>query len=376
MRKASLAAVCMIAVTLAGCSGDEALGIKVTPADDPVTQPTVFEATGSADRFVWDFNDGTAPAEGRRVEHTFGFTDGEVNVRLTAYAGDEPTVVTQAVQLGSGQNQNPTPALVATTDWATPGGTVRLSGAPSTDADGDPLLYRWSCRRAGDAVPAHSHSHGSSGGVPFGVQVLGRETADVPAADRSIDGDLCEGLADSGFTRQATVEGAFAGPGVYDIDVAIRDPKSAALVARMRVFVTESIPAPTTSVTTSGTLTAGNGGSLQDAMDELSNPTGLVWDKVVVPFNVPLPAASGAITFTVTPQVPGLGGATYEVTAGGAIIIAQTSEPSVTLSKGALINGLSYQVEITMTQGVLVDYEWTLETTNDLTPTYLWESSA
>jgi hypothetical protein len=376
MRNAPLVALCMAAVALAGCSGSDALDIKFTPADDPVTQPTVFEATGAADRFVWDFNDGSGTHEGRRVEHTFGFTDGQVAVRLTAFKGDAPTVITKAVTLGSGQNQNPQPAMVGTTDWTTPGATVRLSGATSTDADGDPLLYRWTCRRAGDALPSHLHAHSGQGGVPFGVQVLGMESADVPAAERSVAGDLCENLADNTFSRQATVEGAFTATGVYDVDVAIRDPKSPAFVARMRIFVTDSMPPTTTTHTFSGALTVGSGGSLQDAMNEAGNPTGIVWDRVEEAFTVPLPNTAGTITFTATPQVPGVGTVTFEVKAAGAIIIAQTSAESVTLPKNALRNGLDYVVEFTLDDGALVDYTWTLETTNDMTPTHLWESSA
>ncbi len=371
--KGLMAALLFTVMSLAGCAGDDGtLAIKVTPADDPLTQPFTFEATGPGDTFVWDFNDGTGPKEGRKVEHTFGFTDGDVTVRVTATTADGPQTASTKVTLGTGRNANPEPAMVATSDWLTPGETIRISAADTTDSDGDPILYRWNCNARGQPLPAHNDDHGT-GGIPFGVQVLATVGGNITGEATAIDGDLCAGVeADDSFTRNGIIEGSFTETGVYDIDVEIRDPKSPTFIGRLTVFVTADKPPAVSTLQLTGSLTFGSGGNVQSTMDELGNPSGITWDEDTQTFQVPLPGKSSTITWDYS-GAPG-SEATYELLAGGSPVVPATSDGSVTLDAGRIRNLQTYEVVFQLAQGGNVDFTWTIEVVNDMKPTHLYEA--
>ncbi len=249
--KAALAALLMASVALAGCSGaDDGPGgaaFSVTEASDPVTEPFVFEAKVAADEYKWEMGDGRAPQFGQMVEYVYGFTDGEVRVKLTTTSGGEvqqhPAVT---LSLGTGTNAKPSFLLQASHDWVQVGETFTLSGAGSTDGDGDPLLFTWFCKRDSDIGPVgagHVHgvggvAYGASGPDPIPVAVL--DGVDVPAADREVSGDFCANLAgDATFTEDATVSGAFETPGIYTVTMLAKDPKSPSLPGSLTIYVTE-----------------------------------------------------------------------------------------------------------------------------------------
>lgn len=359
----------MLTVALAGCTGgDEALGIQVTPSDDPVTEPYTFTATGSADRFLWDFQDGTPIQEGRTVEHTFGFTDGIITVKLTAETGEETETVSERLTLGTGQNTIPSPGLAVSTNWVTPSDTFIVSGAPSSDPNGDPLLYRWSCTRVDDLQPAPAgHADEGGGALPFGVQVAASIDETLTEADRSIGNDLCAGLGDGSgpYSRDASVSGTFSEPGVYDVRMEVRDPKSASFVGMAVVYVSGSIPNATTMESFSGTLNGGSGGELQPIGDEL----GLVFDQTSHEFTVPITNQFATVTF----EANNAGGAPVDVTyhietAGGTQVVASSGEAEQLVAGGKFLKGVTYVAYVTLQSGVAADYQLDLEIVNDLNP--------
>lgn len=371
--KAATSAFLLLAVALSGCTGgDDALGISVTPSDDPVTEPYTFTATGSADRFLWNFNDGTPIQEGRTVEHTFGFTDGIITVKLTAETGGEAESVSQKLTLGTGQNNIPSPGLAVNTDWVTPSDTFIVSGAPSTDPNGDPLLYRWSCSRVDDLQPAPAgHADEGGGALPFGVQVAATIDPQLTEADTSVGSDLCAGLGDGSgpFSRDASVSGTFTETGVYDIRMEMRDPKSASFVGMAVVFVSNSIPPANSTENFEGTLNGGSGGDVQPIGDEL----GVVLDEESHEFTVPISNRFATITFDASSP----GGAPVDVryrieTAGGTGVVLSSSDEEQLVAGGKFLKGVTYVAYVTLESGAAADYTLDLDIVNDLNPKILY----
>ena len=377
-KRTPLVGLLLMSVALAGCAdGGGALGIEVTESSDPVTEPYTFKATGSADRFLWDFGDGTGQHEGKEVDHTFGFTDGEITVRLTGVTGEESQVVTRKLTLGTGQNERPQIVMVASSNWATPGEAVRFSGANSTDPDGDPLLFRWTCTYLGPVGPAHG-GHGTPG-LPFGINAFGNvSAAPLPEPDRTVDGDICPGISDTTFSRDGTVEGGFVETGAYNIDVEVRDPKSPALAARIQVFITDEVPPVSEVLPLSGSLALGHQGSVQDLCDEVDTVCDLDSGDIAVQ----LPNKAGTrITFTVTDPNPlALGAVEYRLVKGTQTFVEWTSETDLELPAGTFPppasppGPLPVTVEFRLSApGVELSYDWSMEVVYDRKPTYLWD---
>lgn len=375
-RTAALAALSMLVLTLSGClgGGEEVLDIVVTPADDPITQAYTFTATGTGGRFVWDFGDGSPTAEGRTVEHTYGFTDGTLTVRLTVEVGGGTESLSRKITLGTGQNTPAQIAMHASTDWITPGAKVILSGAASTDADGDPLLYRWTCRRMGDLAPAHNDGHDHGGeGMPLGVQALAVKDSNLTTPETVIEGDLCAGIGeDMRFGRMEALSGAFDGTGVYEVRMEMRDPKMPSpMVGRLHVFVSDSVPDATETIEFSGTLQAGSGCTLQD---NIGNDAGQTLDCELHDLTVKLPNKAATIRFSDDSPVFG---ATYEVLQGNTPIISRNGDAERSLDPGTLRNGARYTVRVAIADGGLqVGYTWTLEIEHDMDPRHVYSEPA
>lgn len=376
-------AATMLAVALSGCtdSGSDELDMFVTASDDPLTAPFTFKATGSsADTYTWDFGDGLE-AEGKEVEHIFGFTDGDVTVKLTACTGDECESVLRKVPLGGDKNIPPQGDLVATTEWAVVGETVVLDATGATDANGDPILYRWSCERVADIQPpadGGGHDHGAPG-VPFGVNALATYDETLAGGDDH-GASLC---ADFGFdvtqpwSRDAgKISGNFAESGVYRMDVFVRDPKSASWIGRLDLYVSDSRPAPTTTIDFSGSLLAGNQGTIEDTCVTLTEePCPITFDREERTFSVDIPNALGTLTFTSGAFQGNVdGGARWAIKVGEGTVIPANADSPKLIGPGALINGKEYRfiVEID-SANVAVDWTAQLVIENDLNPRHLFE---
>lgn len=277
--KALTCAILLVAVALSGCSGaggDDGSPFTIKKPDDPVTEPFVFKANVDADEYLWDFGDGRAPGSGKTAEHVYGFADGEVRVKLTAVtAGQKQEFPAQTLTIGTGENSKPSFQMDVSYNWLQVGETLTLSGAGSTDPDGDPLLFSFFCKRESDigpVGPSHAHgpggiAYGSSGADPIPVNLV--NGTGLPAADREVEGDLCAGLAGGAFTEDATVSGAFEQKGIYKITMLAKDPKTPSLPGSVVVYVTdEPRQQAVETLTLSGDLDVGKPTSEQAPLDD------------------------------------------------------------------------------------------------------------
>ncbi len=374
----NVAAVFLLAaVALAGCSEDAGTGFTVkAPAEG--AGPFVFTAQMKADNYTWDLGDRLTAKYGKQVEHTYDFANGQITVRLKATTGGKVTESSQVLVLGDGQNAAPVLVLEGQTNWAVVGETVKFSGAASTDSDGDALRFSWNCIRTGDAVrQGVGHSHGGGGGVPYGTPSAGSvesrtATGPLPAADRSVAGDLCDALGAGGRpSLDATIEGAFEKTGVYDVIMLASDPKTPTTSGRFTLYVTDPAerPSPVQVETFSGLFQGGAGGSFQSVCDT----PGQSCDQARYSFSLPLAALVSFVNLT-WGHVQGLEGtpADNSVTAsllrGENVVLAPSSEPQV-------VEGLTastYTVLVTLVQGVQVNYEVQVTTYLNLDPTAVY----
>lgn len=307
---ALLAAAAFLAVGLAGCSSGSKGGFSVKAPSSPGGE-YVFTANGSADNYTWDLGDRLTTAYGKVVHHTYDFKNGAITVTLTAKKGGQNEESRQAITLGSGQNAQPTFILEGQTNWTITGETVRFSAAKSTDPDGDPLRYTWSCVRTGDAKRQPTHTHPGFGGVPFASPPAGTVTARnavgaLPSADRKLSGDLCDALGSGGKpSTDGTIEGAFTKTGIYDIYLLASDPVHPTTSGKYHMAVTtpDERPPRVFTATFSGNLQGGSNGTLQSVATTAQQSGS--YDEDIHTFVLPLTGFQGWATTTVTPAVPG-----------------------------------------------------------------------
>src|ERR1041385_3892737 len=307
---ALLAATAFLAVALAGCSSGDKSGFSVKAPSSPGGE-YVFTANGSADNYTWDLGDRLTTAYGKSVHHTYDFKNGAITVTLTAKKGGQSEESRQALTLGTGQNGQPTFILEGQTNWTITGETVRFSAAKSTDPDGDPLRYTWSCVRTGDAKRLPTHVHPGFGGVPFASPPAGTVTARnavgaLPNPDRKLSGDLCDALGSGGKPgKDSTIEGAFTKTGIYDIYLLASDPVHPTTSGKYHMAVTtpEERPPRVFTVSFSGNLQGGNNGTLQSVATTAQQSGS--YDEDLHTFSLPLTGFQGWSATTVTPAVPG-----------------------------------------------------------------------
>jgi hypothetical protein len=319
------AAIVMTSIAFAGCtSGSGELDMLVTPSDDAVTEAFLFEATGPKfETYSWNFGDGAA-AEGAEVEHLFGFTNGEVTVRVTGTnAGEEPVSIAREVSLGGSRNINPQGVLVSSTRWVDPGEPFLMDATESVDEDGDPLLFRWTCERKSDIVAlAGNDVHEGLGGVPFGVDAWASTDENLSVATTDYGTDFCNSLSptrDLDWSREnSAVGGSIPDSGGYVIEVFVRDPKGSPWVGRLNLFVSEPErlkPEPIRVVgPIVGTFEGGSGGSgdglyyngvTPPGQDESTPPPsevagddGRTFDRYEYEFQLDISALKGDIKFS------------------------------------------------------------------------------
>lgn len=271
--KAVSAAAVLLVMALAGCAGskdgDSGSGFSIKGPDAEGTY--TFTATASADNYSWDLGDHLTRLEGKKVEHTYDFENGVAQVVLSTKKGDERKDYRREITLGTGVNEIATFVLEGSTNWTTLGETFSLSAHRSTDPDGDPLRYTWSCQRVSDAIRQSPHAHAGFGGVPFGSPPAGAVTSvnaqgPLPAADRVVEGDFCDGLGPGGRpTLDTTIAGSFVKSGVYDIYLLASDPVHPTTSGKYRIVATppEDKPNEIQSHLFNGTFKAGSDGVVQ-----------------------------------------------------------------------------------------------------------------
>lgn len=349
-------ALAMASVALAGCTSEPSeVGFSFEAPNDPVTEAFHFHATGPGESFTWNFGDGMT-ATGKDVEHVFGFTDGAITVRVNAAdaAGEEVGFFSEEIILGSGQNTEPLFAYAQSKEWVLPGEPLTISGLGTSDADNDPLLYRFECSRV-ELGPPHDDGHPDSlskGPVPFDVESWALVDASIPDGEQ-VSGDFCKAFNFENsidFTRTGAFTGSFTEPGGYKIDVEIRDPKmNKAWRARAQVFVTDDKPSATPAWSESGSLSAGVAGT---ALEDLcANAPELCDNQATVRIPLFLPFSNGTASLSFTDaQATG----TFSVTQGQNVIGSGAAGESVALDD--LAKSAAVTVVIRMDVGVSTDY--------------------
>jgi hypothetical protein len=307
-RVGAFLALAILASALSGCTGSDE-PIEVTAPDTPGGAYT-FEANVEADNYTWDLGDHLTVAHGRSVTHAYDFQDGRVVVSLRARGGSGSGDYSTEVVLGSGQNGKPTFLMEAERNWTVPDEQVRFSARLSTDPDGDPLRYSWSCIRVQDAKRVPVHEHPGSGGVrfdtaPAGSVTSGLATGPLPEATMQVPGDLCDALGTGTRpSKQAqTIQGAFARTGVYDIYLLASDPVHPTVSGQFRIWVTNVAERPdgTFRQHYEGEFKGGTGG-LQPTCDTLNAtlPVGTC-DLSVQTFRLPLAGVGGTMNVSFDP---------------------------------------------------------------------------
>ncbi len=298
--QATLAVAALLSMALAGCSGDSASGgISVSGSDGTYK----FTGPAGADNYTWDLGDHLTKAYTRTVEHTYDFANGVVPVTLTTTKGEKKAEHRKEVTLGTGANTNAGFVLEGSINWTVLGAPVTLSAHRSSDPDGDPLRYTWSCQRAGDAVRQTAHTHAGFGGVPFATPAAGsiisiNAQGPLPAADRTVQGDLCDGLGQGARpSLDTTITGSFAKSGIYDIYLLASDPVHPTTSGKYRVIVTPEAEKPQEKATLqfNGSFMLGSAGTLQGVCESAGQCTD-DFDRVTHHFNLALAAQHANMT--------------------------------------------------------------------------------
>jgi major membrane immunogen (membrane-anchored lipoprotein) len=370
---ALVAAAAFLSAALAGCSSSDQEGFSVKAPSAPGGE-YVFTANGDADNYTWDLGDRLTTASGKTVRHTYDFQNGVVTVTLVAKTGDRTKESRQTITLGTGQNAQPTFILEGQTNWTVTGEPIRFSAAKSTDPDGDPLRYTWSCVRTGDAKRQPAHSHPGFNGVPFATPPAGTVTAQnavgpLPEATRKLDGDLCEALGSGGRPgKDAVIEGAFTATGIYDIYLLASDPVHPTTSGKYRFVVStpEERPAPLWTQSFTCSLSGGSNGALQGLAGQAGAPG--TYDQCVHPFSLPLGGVGGWATTTYVEQAAPGGGTLAWTLRRGQVQVATggADGENVTLPAGEM-KSAGYTLEVNL-QGTGVDYRIDLAVPLDMDP--------
>jgi hypothetical protein len=369
---AFLALSAFLAVGLAGCSSGESAGFSVKAPSAPGGE-YVFSASGSADNYTWDLGDHLTVLHGKSIRHTYDFANGVVNVVLTLKTGDKSEDIRKSITLGTGENAQPTFVLEGQRNWTVLGETLKFSARSSTDPDGDPLRYSWSCVRTGDAVRQPSHSHPGFQGVSFATAPAGSVTAinaigELPPADRTVSGDLCETLGSGGRpSKDATIEGTFTKPGIYDVYLLASDPVHPTTSGKYHFVVTppEERPEPVFETAFFGNLTGGSDGAVQGVVDE-ANQEG-DFDRLVHTFTLPLNGYGGNMTTTYTGDSPAEAATLTWELKRGTVVIATGGTDGETVPLPADMKAATYTLTVDLT-GISQSYAIGVEVPLDRDP--------
>lgn len=358
---ALLALAVFMSAGLAGCSSGETGGFTVKEPSAPGGE-YVFTASGSADNYTWDLGDHLTVLYGKTVRHTYDFANGQVNVVLTTKKGDQSEDIRKTLVLGTGTNAQPTFVLEGQRNWTILGETMKFSARSSTDPDGDPLRYSWSCVRTGDAVRQPTHVHPGFQGVSFASAPAGSVTAvnavgDLPPADRTVPGDLCETLGSGGRpSKDATIEGSFTRTGIYDVYLLASDPVHPTTSGKYHFVVTppEERPEPLFQTAFFGNLTGGSDGTIQGVVDEAQLEGN--FDRMTHTFTLPLTGNGGYMTTEYRgANPPDLAALTWELKRGTVLIAAGGANGDNITLPAAEMKPATYTLEVNL-QGLGQSY--------------------
>jgi hypothetical protein len=268
-------ALVTLAGGLAGCIGgdgevslqqleaDAGLLVDVSPESGDIDTTFTFDATGtpSADQltFAWDFGDG-GNATGDVVEHSFAYDHNTYQVEVTASNGSAELTGTIPVEVGSGENSDPTVTVDADEPWVGHGEPVTVT-ASADDPDGEPVNVTWLLAEKqeqgghshGDGGGGHGHGGGGEDADPYGIP-----------AETGTTGP------EASFT--------FEESGTYKLVAQAEDPKDGSARDHVTVKVTRTVPKPTFTFQKSEELMAGTGAgttgtSLSEVLYDAQEPS-------------------------------------------------------------------------------------------------------
>lgn len=193
----------MATAGLAGCLGDGgplSADFTFTTEDDKTFTFDASPSSGGADQYLWDFGDGNS-SEGKVVEHTYEFVDGEYDVTLTVVDSDGvQRDTTKPVMTGSQPNQPPALSASASMRWAQPDEPVLFDARATTDGNGDPFQFEWdfnydfTSTEIGAAVNLGAQSYNESVQAGGNTSASGNESTgdSPPSLDPPSEEDLRE----------------------------------------------------------------------------------------------------------------------------------------------------------------------------------------
>lgn len=362
--KVALAAAVLLSATLAGCSGGSSGsgGFSITGPD--ASGAYTFAASGAADNYTWDLGDHLSRAFGKSITHTYDFANGLVPVVLTATKAGVEQEFRKEVTLGTGLNANAAFVLEGQTNWTLTNESVTFSAHRSSDPDSDPLRYTWSCQRFGDAVRQTPHTHAGFGGVPFATPPAGSVVSvnaqgPLPAADRTVEGDLCDTLGSGGrATLDATITGKFTRSGVYDIYLLASDPVHPTTSGKYRIVVTPASDKPNEFqvFNFTGAFLLGAGGVVQGICQEAQQCIAS-FDEVQHDFGFTLDGQAGNATL-VSSDPTGAMGISCTITRGTADVATVADGQTAVFDVASLKAG-NFQATCQPTVGVATSTEGT-----------------
>jgi hypothetical protein len=304
-------ALALVLTVLAGCIGGSSDPITVENGGPPGGPgPYTFTANvdSEGDNYTWDMGDRLTVLYGKTVQHTYDLKDAQLAVTLKVRSNGTQQEHSVPLTLGTGQNANPTFVLDGPTYWAVVGEPVRFSAARSSDPDGDPLRYAWSCLQT---IPSEKllkvefHEHPGVG-APYQTPPAGSVTSylanyTLPAPDQVFPGDLCDALKGTApSTSAATVEGAFQKRGKYSIFLLASDGAHPTVSGSFDIFVTDPAERPPAVLEFrfNATLSGGAAGALQPTCEQVPNIQHC--DIYTAGFNLPLAGLQGWLNVTYT----------------------------------------------------------------------------
>lgn len=373
------AAAMLMAVAMAGCTeageGTGAIRVVSRP-DDAATQPFVLEAAVAADEYSWEMGDGRPKLSGQRVEHVYGVQQGTFTVKLTTVtAGEATTHDPLKLEFGAGTNAAPDLVMAFEWLWVQVGENVTISGARSSDPDGDPLLFDFFCQRKSDiALAGAGHAHAGAGGVQYGsgsaavIPVVALNGTDVPQASGTVAGDFCAGMSRGAFTEDGTIRGAFERNGLYEVTMLAKDPGHPALPGAALVYVSDAPrQTPWENHTFDGDIQLGAPESADGPAGQAGMQDHIVAHDFVIKY--PILGIKAAITHDGGDGVPVQ--ITYELRKGSSVKVPATSDP---LDKGAdFLSPGSYTAVVALRQGSNVHYELAIELVYETDPAKVFE---
>ncbi len=372
--------ISLVAVTLAGCTeptdtADGAIKILGMPTD-PKVEPLRLESTVSADEYKWKMGDGRPMLAGKSIEHVYGVTDGKFRVELTTVkAGTATTHDILTVEFGTGQNAAPSFLLELEQKWVQVGEDITFSAANSTDTEGDPVLLQWFCQRKSDIAISKEGGHPPPPGVSFGsgsasAFPVAMMNGTVPAADRVVEGDLCENIGTGGFADEETIKGAFAQSGIYEITMAAKDPGNPNVATAATIYVTDFARITDPIVHTfEGTIQYGAPAAADDAARTAEQTEHLRSHDFTIEY--PITSISATLSQNGGSVAP-VADLQFQILKGESSKYGPSADPLV--KEGAFLSQGTYTAWVYLRSGFNVEYDLEVTYMYETDPAVLFES--